>query len=71
MVVNDGDVDAAVAGDLLVGVDVEPALAVAGEVDEFALGAGLGHGVHQEGVSHHVRALDGERVGVLGELVPH
>ena len=71
MVVDDGDIDAAVAGDLLVGVDVEPALVVAREVDELLLGAGLGDGVDEEGVAHHVLALHGERVGVLGKLVPH
>ena len=53
MVVNYGDVDATVAGDLLVGVDVEPALvAVAREVDGLGLGAGLGDGVDEEGVAH-------------------
>ena len=72
VVVDDVDVDGAAGVDLLVGVDVEPALvAVAREVDGLGLGAGLGDGVDEEGVAHQVLTLHREGVGVLGELVPH
>ena len=71
VVVNNGDVDAAVAGDLLVGVDVEPALIVAREVDELTFRARLGHGMNQQCISHHMLSFEGERAGVFGELVPH
>ena len=71
VVVYNGDVDATLAGDLLVGVDVEPALIVAREVDEFTFRSRLGHGMHQKRVSHHMLSFEGKRAGVLGKLVPH